>query len=302
MRVSYYINHPLQLIVAVLLRCGGYFSDSLYLRLLFYQKMGKPLNLKNPQTFSEKLQWLKLYYRKPEFTTMVDKYTVKEYVSRIIGEQFIIPTLGIWNKPEDIDWDNLPNQFVLKTTNGGGSKGVVICKDKSRLDRQTVISQLNRAMRRNIYKLFREWPYKDVKPCILAEKYIEDKSNSKLGLKDYKFFCFNGIPKYCQVISNREGLMSIDFFDEEWRHQPFHEPRKFPFSEKMPSKPQSFDEMKRLATKLSEGFPFIRIDFYEIQGKVLFGEMTFFPTSGLGGFDPEKWDEKLGSLIVLSEN
>ncbi len=299
MRINYYIYHPLKIIIALLLRCGGCFSDRLYLRLLFYHKMDKPLNLKNPQTFSEKLQWLKLYNRKPEYTTMVDKYAVKEYVSKTIGEQFIIPTLGIWDKPEDINWDSLPNQFVLKTTNGGGSKGVVICKDKSCLDRESIIRQLNKAMRRNIYKLFREWPYKNVKPRILAEKFMEDKSNCKLGLNDYKFFCFNGIPQYCQIISNRESLMTIDFFDMEWRHQPFHEPRKYPFSEVVPSKPQSYDEMKKLATKLSEGFPFIRIDFYEIEGKVFFGEMTFFPTSGYGGFDPEEWDEILGSMIEI---
>lgn len=302
MRFLYYVNHPKKIIPAALLKFRCCLSDRLFLRLFYYHQMDKPLNLKNPQTFSEKLQWLKLYSRKPEYTTMVDKHAVKEYVSKIIGEQFIIPTLGTWENAEAIDWDSLPNQFVLKTTNGGGSKGVVICKDKSRLDRKNVIQQLNKAMKRDIYKLFGEWPYKDVKPRILAEKYMHDKQNGEFGLKDYKFFCFNGIPTYCQVISNRESGMAIDFFDMDWRHQPFHEPRKYGFADVMPSKPQSFDEMRRLATTLSAGIPFIRVDFYEIEGKPFFGELTFFPTSGMGGFDPEEWDEIWGRLIILPQN
>ena len=228
---------------------------------------------------------------------MVDKYSVKDYVAKIIGKDYIIPTLGVWENPEDIEWDKLPSQFVLKTTNGGGSKGVVICKDKSALNKSAVIDQLNKARRRNIYIMFREWPYKGVPKKIIAEKFIEDAYLD--DLRDYKFFCFNGRPVYCQVISGREKEMTIDFFDMNWNHMPFHEPKKFPFAKKMPTRPQNYAMMQELASALSTGQPFLRVDFYEVNSKVYFGELTFFPTSGFGGFDPVEWDEIMGSHIQI---
>lgn len=270
--------------------------DELYLKVKFRQLMGKKLNLKNPQTFSEKLQWLKLYNRRPEYTTMVDKYAVKDYVAKIIGEEYIIPTLGVWDRPEDIEWDKLPNQFVLKCTHDSG--GLVICRDKSKLDKEAAVTKLHKTLKQNYFRKWREWPYKNVPRRIIAEKYIEPTPDLK-DLLDYKFFCFNGEPQYCQVISGRNTKMSCDFFDKDWNHQPFHEPRTYPFSEHELAKPSKYGEMWDLARRLAKDKPFSRIDFYEVRGKVYFGEITFFPTTGMGGFQPEEYDLKFGEMIQL---
>lgn len=268
--------------------------DRLYLRMLFRAQMGYKLNLDNPQTFSERLQWLKLYNRKPEYTQMVDKYEAKKYVAGIIGEEYIIPTLGVWDSVDDIDFDALPNQFVLKTTHGGGNTGIVICRDKSTLDIPKAKAKLKKSLGKCIYRQFREWPYKNVKRRIIAETLIGD------GLmNDYKFFCFGGDVKLCQVISGRESTMSIDFFDKEWRHQPFHEPKEYPFSTHEITKPKLYDKMWDIADRLCKEHHFIRVDLYEISGRIYFGELTFFPTSGMGGFDPKEWDYTLGQWIKL---
>lgn len=298
--LALYIKDPRTIGRSLLYNFGAKLPDSLYLRLMFYFQTGKKLHLEHPKTFSEKMQWLKLNNRKPEYSMLVDKYAVKEYVAQKIGNQYIIPTLGIWNSPEEIAWDKLPDQFVLKTTNGGGSKGVIICKDKNSFNRELAIKSLKSATHRDIYRLWREWPYKNVKTRIIAEKYLEEENGATGGLADYKFFCFGGDPKYCQVISDRGRSMAIDFFDENWNHQPFHEPRRYPFAAELPKKPACHDEMRALAAVLSEGFPFIRVDFYELNGTVYFGELTFFPTSGYGGFDPAEWDGTFGKLIDLN--
>ena len=277
---------------------GGGISDKTFLQLLFFFKMGYRLDLKNPQSFSEKLQWLKLYNRRPEYTKMVDKLKVKEYVAERIGKEYVIPTLGVWDRPEDIDWDVLPNRFVLKTTHGGGSCGVIICKDKNTIDRQEVVDKLNRSLNQDIYSTFREWPYKNVSRRILAEEFVEPAPHTN-DLPDYKLFCFNGEPKYCQVISGRGTKMCIDFFDKDWNHQPFHEPREYPFADLTPQKPKNFEIMWREARKLAVGEIFVRVDFYDVDDKVLFGEVTFFPTSGMGGFSPKEFDNILGSMISL---
>lgn len=276
----------------------GYFNwigDELFLRIAFLIRMGKILNLKNPRTFSEKLQWLKLFDHNPEYTQMVDKCEAKKYVSAIIGENYIIPTLGVWDNADEIEFEKLPNQFVIKCTHDSG--GLILCKDKSTLNFDKAKKKLNKCLKNNYYWGNREWPYKNIRPRIIAEKYMSEGVDE--DLKDYKFFCFNGDPKYCQVISDREKRMSIDFFDGMWNHLDFHEPRIFPFSEESIKCPANFDEMKRLAKVLSKDMPFIRVDFYEINGKVYFGELTFFPTSGMGGFKPEKWDYIFGSMIKL---
>lgn len=274
--------------------------DIIYLKILFWLNFGYKLNLKQPQTFSEKIQWLKLYNRKVEYTKMVDKYTAKEYVSQIIGKEYIIPTIGVWNKPEEIDWELLPKRFVLKTTHGGGSGGVIICSDKKTFDKKTAISKLNKSLKSDIYINYREWPYKNIKKKIIAEEYIEDTSIPNNDLKDYKFFCFNGEPKFCQVIGGRKSKMTIDFFDMKWKHQPFHEPKNYPFADIEPECPQQFQKMKELASKLSTHHPFLRVDFYEVNNQIKFGELTFYPTSGLGGFSPEIWDKKMGDLIKIN--
>ena len=255
-------------------------NDELYLKLLFYFMMGKHLDLQHPKTFNEKLQWLKLYNRRPEYTTMVDKYAVKDYVASKIGKEYIIPTLGVWDKPEQIEWDKLPNQFVLKTTHGGGNTGVVICKDKSIFDRGKAIAKLNRSLQTDIYITLREWPYKNVPKRIIAEEYIED-SQSK-DLVDYKFFCFNGIADSVMLCLDRqEGETKFYFFDAHWqlkRYNPrgVNAPKDFTIP-----KPEKIDEMFHIAEELSKGLPYARIDLYLVDGHIYFGEITLFPASGL---------------------
>lgn len=275
--------------------------DATYLKLLYRFMMGHRLDLKNPQTFTEKLQWLKLYNRKPEYTTMVDKYAVKEYVGNIIGEEYIIPTLGVWDKPDDIDWDSLPNQFVLKTTHGGGGGGVVICRDKTTFNKANAKSKLEASMRGDIYKSLREWPYKNVPKRIIAEKFMApEKSLAPKDLPDYKFFCFNGEPKYCQVIRDRHTNETIDFYDMYWNHQEFVGLNPVARNGLTPvARPENLDEMKDICRKLAKDIPFVRVDLYVIDDKKYFGELTLYPASGLGVFTPEEWNNKLGDLLTL---
>lgn len=288
----------------------GILPDKIYLKLMFRHKLGYRLNLKAPRTFSEKLQWLKLYNRNPLYTIMVDKVKAKEYVADKIGNQYIIPTLGVWKNAEDIDFDSLPNRFVIKCNHNSG-KGMYICKDKSKMDENIVRKNLNRGLCENYYLHGREWPYKDVPRCILAEKYmeennskqVENKNSEKVGnLHDYKFYCFNGEPRLCQVISDRATNEKIDFYDMDWNRmvglvgltEGVHN------SNENIQCPQSFDDMKRCAKVLSENIPFSRIDFYDIDGHAYWGEITFFPASGFGKFSPDEWNEEIGSWIKLS--
>ncbi len=293
-----YIKHPNLLGISILEHYGQWLADSTYLKLMFRFQMGHRLNLRNPNTFSEKIQWLKLFNRRPEYTTMVDKYAVKKLVARIIGDEYIIPTLGVWEKPEDIEWDMLPDQFVLKTTHGGGSEGVVICKDKNTFNKKIAINKLNVGLKMDLYQLYREWPYKNVPKRIIAEVYIEPLPETN-DLPDYKFFCFNGEPKFCQVISGRGSKMCIDFYDQDWNHQPFHEPKDYPFADIQPQRPIQFEKMWQLAGRLAKDTVFSRIDFYNIKQHIYFGEITFYPTSGFGGFNPKKFDDIFGQLIIL---
>ena len=263
--------------------------------------MGKKLNLDNPQTFNEKLQWLKLFDRRPEYTMMVDKYKVRDYIAEKLGEEYLIPLLGVWDDPDEIDFDALPNQFVLKCNHNSGL-GMCICKDKSKLDIDKVRKELRKGMEQDYFLTGREWPYKNVPRKIVCEQYMDD----GLGeLKDYKFYCFYGIPRYCQVIADRTTNETIDFFDMDWIHQEFtgiHLPgHPFPHSTERICCPKSFAEMKENAATLSRDIPFSRIDFYEIAGEMYFGEITFYPASGFGTFAPEEWDTTLGNWLVLPD-
>ncbi|MDE6155565.1 MAG: glycosyl transferase [Eubacterium sp.] len=270
-------------------------SDEKYLKLRYKCILGKKLNLNNPITYNEKLQWLKLYDRKSEYTKMVDKYEVKKYVSDIIGDEHIIPTLGVWDNADDINFDALPNEFVLKCTHDSG--GIVICNDKSQLDIQNTKTILNHFLNRNFYSLHREWPYKNVKPRIIAEKYMVDESGYEL--KDYKFFCFDGKVNAMFIATDRNEKTEtcFDFFDRDFNHMPVI--NGHPNTKKTLIKPQGFEKMIELAEKLSIGIPQVRIDFYDINGKVYFGEMTFFHWSGLKKFEPEKYDKIFGDWIAL---
>ena len=295
-----YIKDPRILLLSILREYGGWIPDRHYLQMLFFLKMGKRLNLDNPQTFSEKMQWLKLYNRKQEYTTMVDKLLVKNYVANIIGAEYIVPTLEVWKKPEKINFDNLPDQFVLKTTHGGGSCGAIVCKDKKCIDKDKVVKKLCIAMRQDIYNQYREWPYKNVMRQIIAEKYIENQKNSDMELIDYKFYCFNGEPKFCQVIRDRSTKETIDFFDMDWHHQEFYglNPIARP-AVVTPLKPIHFLEMQKIAHDLSQGLKFCRIDIYDTIEQPYFGEITLYPASGLGTFTPSKYDKILGGMIKL---
>lgn len=291
------IKEPRQLCIALLHRTSKLWPDKIFLKTKFWLMMGEKLDLKNPQTFNQKLQWLKLYNRKPEYTTMVDKYAVKEYVASKIGKGYIIPTLGVWNTPDEIEWDKLPNQFVLKTTHGGGGCGVVICKDKSSFDKVAAKNKLQKSLDSDIYLTFREWPYKDVPKRIIAEQYM---TNEGKDLEDYKVHNFNGEPKIILVCRNRfeNGLMIDDFYSTDWQQLDMRRPGH-PNSMIPQSPPQGLSEMLTLSKILAKDIPFLRIDFYIIKGKIYFGELTFFPAAGMCKFEPEEWDYKLGEMIKL---
>lgn len=271
-------------------------SDEKYIKKEFKKRIGYELDLENPKTFNEKIQWLKLYDRNPEYTLMVDKYAAKKYVADKIGNQYIIPTLGIWNRSEDINYDLLPDQFVLKVTHDSG--GLVICKDKSQLDIRAVKKKLNKSLKTDYYLLHREWPYKNVPRKILAEKYLEDSSSKQL--RDYKFYCFDGEPKFLYVSEGLENhkTAKISFVDMQWNQAGFGR-SDFDSFNKLPKKPEKFDEMYSIAKILSCGKKFLRVDLYQINGRVYFGELTFSPCAGYMPFQPFSADRNLGDLINL---
>lgn len=275
----------------------NWMSDEAFLKMAFHINMGKSLNLKNPQTFNEKLQWLKLYDRKPEYTRMVDKYEVKQYIAERIGEEHIIPTLGVWDKFEDIDFDSLPDQFVLKCTHDSG--GLVICRDKSKLDKNVAKRKINKSLKRNyFYCGSREWPYKNVIPRIIAEQYIENSRTTGKNLDVYKFFCFGGKPAIIQVIQNdKTSEETIDYYDIEWNRLNLRQ--NHPNSEKPLDRVTQLNKMLKLAAVLSQGHPFLRVDFYEVENKIYFSELTFYSDSGMAKFEPQDWDYKLGEWLLL---
>lgn len=257
--------------------------------------MNYPLNLDNPHTYNEKLQWIKLFDRNPLYTTLVDKAAVKEYVTSIIGEEYIIPTLGIWKRFDDINFDELPNQFVLKCTHDSG--GLVICKDKKNLNLQQARQKINKSLDTNYYLIGREWPYKNVPRQIIAETYMEDSNTHEL--RDYKFFCFDGTPKALFIATDRQNRKEpyFDFFDMDFKHLPMK--HGHPNAPSIPEKPVCFELMKELSAKLSKGLKEVRVDLYEVDGKVYFGELTFFHHAGMVPFEPVEWDRIFGDWIVL---
>lgn len=272
--------------------------DKLYLSLLYRTKLGKKLDWQNPKTFNEKLQWLKVYDRRPEYTIYVDKFAVRDYVAKVIGEEYLIPLIGVWDSIEEIDFAKLPDCFVLKCNHDSGR--VCICKDKSTFDITFAKNKLKRSLEKDYYIKGREWPYKNVQRKIIAERYMIDDSTSDGGLKDYKFMCFNGRVECSLVCTDRfnDSGLRITWFDRNWNVLPFERPKHPSIKEGLP-KPKCYDEMICLAEKLSKNIPFVRVDFYEIKGKVYFGELTFYPGSGFEEFTPRSADEWLGSFIEL---
>lgn len=270
--------------------------DKLYLELLWKRYMNYPLHLDNPRSFSEKMVWMKLYDRKPHYTMLADKYAVKKYVADVCGEQYVVPNFGMWKSFDDIDFDKLPNQFVLKCNHASG--GIAICKDKTTFDKESARKKLTACLNSNFYYDYREWVYKDIPPCIIAEEFIGD------DLQDYRVYCFNGEPKIVYSYtnkSNKEGTKPepeyCDIFDTDWNPIPYRQ--NSPARGNVP-RPDHLEEMLECARKLSVNIPFVRVDFYD-NGKVLFSECTFYPGGGMSKFRPQEWDFKLGSWINLQQ-
>ena len=288
------------ILIQLLNKLSRLFPDKTYLRLQFRLRMGYRLDFDNPKTLSEKIQWLKIHDRNPLYTDLVDKYEVKSHVAQKIGGEHIIQTLWVWERPEDVDFDCLPRQFVLKTTHGGGNSGVVICKDKDSFEKQSAIEKLKKSIKQDIYNDFREWPYKNVHKRVIAEQYMEQEDGSHLI--DYKFFCFNGTPRFVYVSQNIPGMKRnvSAFLNMEWELEPFKKASDS-YATEVPMRPDMFNELKVIACKLSKDFPFVRVDLYEINGQVYFSELTFYPSSGMQPFEPCEWDRKLGDLLTLPQ-
>ncbi|MFV0434110.1 MAG: ATP-grasp fold amidoligase family protein [Leucobacter sp.] len=289
-------------------------DDVRYLKLKYWILMGKPLNLDSPSGFNEKIQWLKLNNRKPIYTTLVDKYEVKEWVAGKIGGSHVIPTLGVWDSFDEIDFDNLPEQFVLKCTHDSGH--IAICDDRSTFDRQADRRKFEESLARNFFYTAREWPYLNVKPRILAEVYLPTwqpdgaasgsdlkalERATRYGLTDYKFYCFHGEPKFLSVsegLQDHATAMRV-FLNLDWTPTGFSGSDYLPFTE-IPARPAHLENMIEIARQLSEGIPFVRVDLYEHIGRVLFSELTFSPSGGYTPFVPKSADKEIGDMLDLS--
>lgn len=293
-KIINYLKQPKKIIIYLMNKNFFFWvNDKTFLKAKYRLIMKKKLDLNNPKTFNEKLQWLKLYDRNPNYTKMVDKWEAKEYVSNIIGDKYIIPTLGIYNNYNEIDFEKLPKQFVIKPTHTSGN--IFICEDKEQIDYRELRKKINKWLKRKYYYFHREWPYKNIKPRIIIEKYMQDRVQDEL--KDYKFFCFNGKVKLILVCSERSVKLKKTWFDVDWKILDLKEGNCD--IDKTIEKPVNLELMVKFAEKLAKKIPFVRIDFYEIQEKVYFGEITFFPNSGYEKFIPEKYDRILGNMLEL---
>ncbi len=273
-------------------RYSSVLPDKKHIEKVYFQRTGKELNLKNPKTFNEKCNWLKLYDRKPVYTIMADKYLARQYINERIGNSYLIPLLGVWENADDIDFDSLPEKFVIKCNH---DNGVIICRDKKNLDFEEVRDNLNSRLKRNYYKKNREWPYKNIPRKIICEQLLENSNGD--SLLEYNVFCFNGVPKFFKVGSVlSDGTLAKDFYDINWNHLDMTTGASagdvFP-------KPTQYNKLLEIAEKLSEGTTHVRVDFYDCNGKLYNGEMTFFSNGGHMKFNPEKWDSIWGDCLTL---
>lgn len=293
-KVKMLINSP-RIIIRILGNhgCLNFIPDKIYLRLVYWSATGKKLNISEPITYNEKLQWLKLNDRKPEYNIYVDKYAVRSYIAETIGEKYLIPLIGLYNSVDEIDWDTLPNQFVLKCTHGSGSN--IICSDKDKLDIEASKIKLNRWMKKNWFWFGREWPYKDVKPRIICEEFISD--NDKQPPMDYKILCFNGKAKLIEVHIDRFGKHKQDFYSIDWEKTKISQ--NMSTSDILLSRPVVLEDMIELSEILAQNTNHVRIDWYLVKNRLFFGEVTFFDGSGFCPFDSENDDLILGNLIDL---
>lgn len=275
-----------------------FLPDEIYVKLFFFAVTGKRLNLKHPKTFEDKQQWLKLYDRHPEYRDLVDKLKVRDHITRELGEEYLFPLLGTWKRFEDIDFESLPNQFVLKCNHDSGS--VKVIRDKKSLTAQEVEElhkHFTKHLKRDFFYAGREYPYKNIEPCILAEKYMMDENQKLSSLNDYKFFCFHGVPKIVLVVTDRARDCRYDFYDMDFNHLDIIYGKQR--MDNVIQKPDFFDEMRSISTKLSKSIPFVRIDLYEVDGKVYFGEYTFYDGGGFQWYSPDKWEYRLGSWLQV---
>ena len=273
-------------------------DDEKYLRRKFKACMGRELDIDDPKTFNEKLQWMKLYDRNPEYTVMVDKYLVRDYIREKLGEEYLIPLIGVWDSPDEIDFESLPDRFVLKCNHNSGV-GMYICRDKSQMDVEKVKKELRRGLAQDYYLTGREWPYKDVPRKIICEKFMSDEPGAS-DFTDYKFFCFDGkVDSVMVCLERSSGNTKFYFFDQKWELKRLNiRGKNAPEGFTIP-KPACMDEMFRIAAELSEGHPFVRVDLYQSNGQIYFGELTFFPDSGLDANLLPETDDYFGSLIQL---
>ena len=289
--VGWYISDCIWTILSYILPC------KLFVSLRYHQVFGRWIDWKNPRTFTEKLQWMKFFGCRPEYTTMVDKIAVKNHVAGIIGSEYVIPTLGVWTKPEDIDFSELPNRFVLKANHDSGT--VFICKDKGEINRAEIIHLFRIVLRRNYYRIGKETPYKRVSRRVFAEEYLD--SGEEGQILDYKFFCFGGEPKVFKINYRTNTDFIANYYDLDMNILLFGEVAPAPDYRIVAERPEGFERMTEICRQLSRDIPFVRIDLYNVKGKIYFGEMTFFPTSGFGPFTSEEWDLRLGDWLVLPD-
>lgn len=296
-RLKNLVKNPKLFVAHIMMLPGirSMFSDKSYLKKIYYLYTGHKLDLKNPQSFNEKLNWEKLYYRNPIMPKLVDKYDAKAYVAEIIGEEHVVPNYGVWSDPDEIDFDKLPNQFVLKCTHNSGT-GMCICKDKSKLNIEKVKEGLRKGLKERFFMNAREWAYKEANPRIIADKFLDDHSGNEL--QDYKFFCFNGEPQFVYLSIKGKNVYE-NFYDMDFKPVNIHHgfPRKSPEF----TKPKDFEQMKELACKLSSGFPHVRIDFFDVEGQVYFAEFAFYDWAGIRPFDDYQMDLMLGKYFKLRE-
>lgn len=288
-------------LLRIVLRCGSLFNNNeeLHLKVLFYLHMGKKLDLKNPKTLNEKMQWLKLYDHRPEYKYMVNKITAKDYATKMLGSEYVVPLLGVWDKPEDIDFDSLPDKFVLKTNHSGGNTGVIVCKDKSKLNKQDAIKKLNRSLKSDISVSLREWVYEGMKKQVFAEALLESTTGD---IDDYKFYCFDGYADAVLVCIDRQiGESKFYFFDENWQLKRYNKRGKEAPTDFTLPRPDNLEDMFRIARLLSKGIPHLRVDLYNVDGKIYFGETTFFTASGFDANRLPEADLYFGNLTKLPE-
>ena len=292
------LTHPSRLLAALWARVGQSVADNIYLKWRFRFIFGEKLHLDSPKGYNEKINWLKIYNRNPLYPKLVDKAEVKDYVRQIIGEDKIIKTLGVWDKFEDIDFDSLPNQFVLKSTNGGGGTGVIICKDKTSFNPEKAKEIIERSMHFN-WRYEREWVYRDLKPRIIAEELLANEDGC--DLVDWKIHCFNGVPKVLFYASDRYTLgekLKFDWYDMDLNHLPVKS-KGYENANAIIAPFPEWEEMKEVARKLSEGIPYVRVDLYLVNHKIYFGELTFFHDGGAVALEPKEWEYTFGGWIEL---